>query len=129
MDAIKKANETNETSATLKERIQEKQNRHIQDVRTMYQWQAQDYYDEMIDLARSNPDIDDPSAEVSAPNLCVNNLSHAGYLHEGGSCTVELRTLPSIWQNGCAQAQSYPLIRCIDLLHELPVGFRHSNLI
>ncbi|KAI0831954.1 hypothetical protein BC628DRAFT_1310427 [Trametes gibbosa] len=68
MDAIKKANETNETSATLKERIQEKQNRHIQDVRTMYQWQAQDYYDEMIDLARSNPDIDDPSAETFYTN-------------------------------------------------------------
>ncbi len=40
------------------------QERHIQDVRTLYQWQAQDYYDEMVDLAQSKPDIEYPDVEV-----------------------------------------------------------------
>ncbi|EIW58296.1 uncharacterized protein TRAVEDRAFT_148391 [Trametes versicolor FP-101664 SS1] len=64
LDAIKKANETHDNSVTLNERVQEMQKRHIQDVRTLYQWQAQDYYDEMLDLAQSKPDIGDPGAEA-----------------------------------------------------------------
>lgn len=64
LDAIKKANEAHDTSVTLNERVQEMQKRHIQDVRTLYQWQAQDYYDEMLDLAQSKPDIGDLGAEV-----------------------------------------------------------------
>ncbi|KAI8985597.1 hypothetical protein BD414DRAFT_537106 [Trametes punicea] len=64
LDAIKKANESQETSATLKERIDEMQKRHIQEVRTMYEWQAQDYYDEMLDLSRSKADIEDPDVEA-----------------------------------------------------------------
>ncbi|KAH9849880.1 hypothetical protein C2E23DRAFT_870340 [Lenzites betulinus] len=76
LDAIKKANEAPETSATLKERIQEKQKRHIQDVRTMYQWQAQDYYDEMLDLTRSKPDINDPGVEGFYAN-CRSNFDIA----------------------------------------------------
>ncbi|KAH9893264.1 hypothetical protein C8Q73DRAFT_696294 [Cubamyces lactineus] len=63
LDAIKKANETQETSATLKERIKDAQKRHIDNVRTMYEWQAQDYYDEMVDLARSKPGITDSGVE------------------------------------------------------------------
>ncbi|CDO69792.1 hypothetical protein BN946_scf184766.g37 [Trametes cinnabarina] len=64
IDAIKKANDTKDTSATLKERIQEVQKRHIQEVRTLYEWQARDYYDEVLDLSRSKADIDDPDLEA-----------------------------------------------------------------
>ncbi|KAI0761823.1 hypothetical protein BD413DRAFT_587816 [Trametes elegans] len=64
LDAIKQANEAPETSATLKECIQEKQKRHIEEVRTLYKWQAEDYYDEMVDLSRSKADIDDPCLEA-----------------------------------------------------------------
>ncbi|KAI0326979.1 hypothetical protein GY45DRAFT_1328231 [Cubamyces sp. BRFM 1775] len=64
LDAIKKANETQETSATMKERIKDMQKRHIDNVRTMYEWQAQDYHDEMLDLARSKPGITDPGIEA-----------------------------------------------------------------
>ena len=48
----------------MKERIKDVQKRHIDNVRTMYEWQAQDYYDEMLDLARSKPGISDPDVEV-----------------------------------------------------------------
>ncbi|KAI9062648.1 hypothetical protein FKP32DRAFT_1593308 [Trametes sanguinea] len=63
LDAIKKANETQETSATLKERMKEAQKRHIADTRRLYQWQAEDYHAEMADLSRSKTDVDDPRME------------------------------------------------------------------
>ncbi|KAI0369794.1 hypothetical protein BV20DRAFT_967462 [Pilatotrama ljubarskyi] len=64
LEAIKKENEKHETSATIKERIQEKQKRHIEEISTLYQWQAQDYHDEMLDLSQSKADIDDPAVEA-----------------------------------------------------------------
>ncbi|KAI0642378.1 hypothetical protein C8Q79DRAFT_1003251 [Trametes meyenii] len=63
LDAIKRDNEIHESSATIKERMQEMEKRHIDEVRTIYQWQAQDYHDEMLELSQSKPDIDDPDVE------------------------------------------------------------------
>ena len=53
MEAIKQANEEPETSAAVKTRMQELQKQHTEEVRTLYEWHAQDYYDEMLDLSRS----------------------------------------------------------------------------
>ncbi|OSD05282.1 hypothetical protein PYCCODRAFT_1457322 [Trametes coccinea BRFM310] len=63
LDAIKMANETQDTSATLKERMKEEQKKHIEDTRKLYKWQAGDYCEEMINLSRSKADIDDPHVE------------------------------------------------------------------
>ncbi|KAI0747838.1 hypothetical protein C8Q80DRAFT_697126 [Daedaleopsis nitida] len=64
LDAIKQANETPETSETLKNRIQDLQKKYLEEVRTLYEWHAQDYYDDMIDLSRSQPDSSDLPAEA-----------------------------------------------------------------
>ncbi|KAI0358299.1 hypothetical protein OH77DRAFT_1502727 [Trametes cingulata] len=90
LEEIKKANETHETSASIKERIQEKQRRHIEEVRTLYQWQAQDYYDEMLDLSQSKSYIDDPAVEAfyksarsnfDIANSFDNDLDRLNYAH------------------------------------------------
>ena len=60
----------------MKERIKDVQKRHIDNVRTMYEWQAQDYSDEMLDLARSKPGISDPGVEVWL--LCFDRPSVGG---------------------------------------------------
>ena len=66
MEAIKQANEEPETSAAVKTRMQELQKQHTEEVRTLYEWHAQDYYDEMLDLSRSENDYHDADAEVRA---------------------------------------------------------------
>ncbi|KAI0675974.1 hypothetical protein C8Q78DRAFT_1074931 [Trametes maxima] len=63
LEAIKQANEAHESSSTIKERMQEMEKRHIDEVRTIYQWQAQDYHDEMLELSQSKTDIDNPDVE------------------------------------------------------------------
>ena len=57
-------NATRETPETLDARIEDLQRRHAQDVRTLYEWHAQDYYDEMLDLSCSKPEMDDSDVEV-----------------------------------------------------------------
>ncbi|KAI0731079.1 hypothetical protein C8Q76DRAFT_782546 [Earliella scabrosa] len=64
LDALRQANETPETSETLKARIEELQKKHVEEVRTLYEWHAQDYYDEMLDMSRSKADIDDLGVET-----------------------------------------------------------------
>ena len=66
MEAIKQANEEPETSAAVKARMQELQKQHTEEVRTLYEWHAQDYYDEMLDLSRSENDYHGADAEVRA---------------------------------------------------------------
>lgn len=38
--------------------------KHLEEVRTLYEWHAQDYYDEVLDMSRSRFDIDDPDVEA-----------------------------------------------------------------
>ena len=64
MDAIRRMNEIPETPAAVQGRIEQLQKKLTEDVRKLYEWHAQDYYDEMLDLSRSKPDIDDPGVEV-----------------------------------------------------------------
>ena len=64
MDAIRQANEAQESSTDVKERIQELKKKHLNEVRTLYEWQAQDYYDEVLDMSRSKPEIEFPEVEV-----------------------------------------------------------------
>ncbi|RDX50835.1 hypothetical protein OH76DRAFT_1455140 [Lentinus brumalis] len=64
LDAIKQANEEPETSAAVKERMLQLQKKHTEEVRTLYEWHAQDYYDEMLDMTRSQNDYDDPDVEA-----------------------------------------------------------------
>ena len=64
MSAIRKANEGFETSSDVKERIQEVKKKHLEEVRTLYEWHAQDYYDEVLDMSRSKPDIEDQGVEA-----------------------------------------------------------------
>ncbi|TBU36917.1 hypothetical protein BD309DRAFT_995375 [Dichomitus squalens] len=63
LDALRKANEAPESSVDLKERIQEVKQKHLEEVRTLYEWQAQDYFDEVLDMSRSKPDVDLPDVE------------------------------------------------------------------
>ena len=64
LDAIRQANEAQESSADVKERIQELKKKHLNEVRTLYEWQAQVYYDEVLDMSRSKPEIEFPEVEV-----------------------------------------------------------------
>ena len=64
LDAIRQANEAQESSADVKERIQELKKKHLNEVRTLYEWQAQDYYDEVLDMSRSKPEVEFPEVEV-----------------------------------------------------------------
>ena len=64
MSAIRKANEGLETSSDVKERIREVKKKHLEEVRTVYEWHAQDYYDEVLDMSRSKPDIEDQGVEA-----------------------------------------------------------------
>lgn len=64
MSAIRKANEGLETSSDVKERIREVKKKHLEEVRTLYEWHAQDYYDEVLDMSRSKPDIEDQGVEA-----------------------------------------------------------------
>ena len=75
MEAIKQANEEPETSAAVKARMQELQKQHTEEVRTLYEWHAQDYYDEMLDLSRSENDYHDTNAEVRAVLLSLPRAS------------------------------------------------------
>ncbi|KAI1796747.1 hypothetical protein LXA43DRAFT_1153634 [Ganoderma leucocontextum] len=63
LDAIRKANEDLESSSEVKERIQDVKKKHLEEVQTLYEWHAQDYYDEVLDMSRSKPDIEDPVVE------------------------------------------------------------------
>ncbi|PIL24891.1 hypothetical protein GSI_12778 [Ganoderma sinense ZZ0214-1] len=64
LDAIRRENESSESASDLKERIQEAKKRHLEEVRTLYEWHAQDYYDEVLDMSRSKLDIEDPDVEA-----------------------------------------------------------------
>ena len=64
LDAIRQANEAQESSADVKERIQDLKKKHLNEVRTLYEWQAQDYYDEVLDMSRSKPEVEFPEVEV-----------------------------------------------------------------
>ncbi|RPD64040.1 hypothetical protein L226DRAFT_533358 [Lentinus tigrinus ALCF2SS1-7] len=64
LEVIKRTNEEPETSEALKERMQELQKKHTEEVRTLYEWHAQDYYDEMLDMSRSQNDCGDPDTEA-----------------------------------------------------------------
>ena len=64
LDAIRQANEAQESSTDVKERIQELKKKHLNEVRTLYEWQAQDYYDEVLDMSRSKPEVEFPEVEV-----------------------------------------------------------------
>ncbi|KAI0630745.1 hypothetical protein C8Q77DRAFT_1231983 [Trametes polyzona] len=90
LEAITQANGTPDTPATLKDRIDEMQKRHVQEVRTMYQWQAQDYYDEMLDQARSRGEVKDPAIDscyrAFRTKACMadtfdDNLDRLNYAH------------------------------------------------
>ncbi len=71
LEAIKQANEEPETSTAVKERMLQLQKKHTEEVRTLYEWHAQDYYDEMLDMTRSQNDYDDPDVEVSWSLSCA----------------------------------------------------------
>ena len=64
LDVIRQANEAQESSADVKERIQDLKKKHLNEVRTLYEWQAQDYYDEVLDMSRSKPEVEFPEVEV-----------------------------------------------------------------
>ena len=64
LDAIRQANEAQESSADVKERIQDLKKKHLNEVRTLYEWQAQNYYDEVLDMSRSKPEVEFPEVEV-----------------------------------------------------------------
>ena len=64
LDAIRQANEAQESSADVKERIQDLKKKHLNEVCTLYEWQAQDYYDEVLDMSRSKPEVEFPEVEV-----------------------------------------------------------------
>ncbi|OBZ66415.1 hypothetical protein A0H81_13571 [Grifola frondosa] len=52
--ALKTMNEMPETADSIKERIKELRRRHFDEVRTLYQWQGQDYHQDAIARAQSS---------------------------------------------------------------------------
>ncbi|KAH9921732.1 uncharacterized protein BXZ73DRAFT_51727 [Epithele typhae] len=64
MDAIRRDNERGETIDSLRTRIAGLQKQHTEEVRTLYEWHAQDYHDEMADISRAHPDIVDQPVDA-----------------------------------------------------------------
>lgn len=71
LEEIRRSNGSPETSETLKTRIEDIKKKHLEEVRTLYEWHAQDYYDEMVYMAQSKPDCQNADVEVCRYTLCT----------------------------------------------------------
>ncbi len=80
------------------------QKKHTEEVRTLYGWHAQDYYDEMLDMTRSQNDYDDPDVEVRWSLSCAvlrtmkagaDRLRRLSIKHRGHATTSQHRSTMS----------------------------------